>query len=45
MGKPTGFMEFDREPEPYRDASERMLDFQEIYTPHDEKHLQTQPWQ
>ncbi|MDA0979034.1 MAG: glutamate synthase subunit beta [Proteobacteria bacterium] len=42
MGKPTGFKEFDREVEPYRDASERVLDFKELYTPHNETHLQTQ---
>jgi glutamate synthase (NADPH) small chain len=42
MGKPTGFKEFDREVEPYRDPSTRMVDFKEIYTPHDESHLRTQ---
>jgi NAD(P)H-dependent glutamate synthase small subunit len=42
MGKPTGFKEFDREVEPYRDASARLLDFKELYTPHDESHLTTQ---
>ncbi len=42
MGKPTGFKEFEREVEPYRDASERLIDFQEIYTTHDTQHLQTQ---
>ena len=42
MGKVTGFMEFDRVQAPYRDASVRLLDFQEIYTPHDEQRLTTQ---
>ncbi|MFP6807061.1 MAG: glutamate synthase subunit beta [Pseudomonadales bacterium] len=42
MGKPTGFTEFDREVEPYRDASERIIDFKELYTSHDEVHLKTQ---
>lgn len=42
MGKPTGFKEFDREVEPYRDASNRLIDFKEIYTGHDESHLRTQ---
>jgi len=42
MGKITGFREFDREVEPYRELSERLLDYREIYTGHDESHLQTQ---
>ena len=42
MGKHTGFKEFDREAEPYRNASSRLIDFEEIYTPHDTAHLQTQ---
>lgn len=42
MGKPTGFKEFKRKTEPYRDAAERLLDFKEIYTPHDDAHLSTQ---
>jgi len=42
MGKPTGFKEFDRVVEPYRDSSTRLVDFKEIYTPHDEQHLVTQ---
>jgi glutamate synthase (NADPH) small chain len=42
MGKHTGFQEFDREAEPYRDASTRLIDFKEIYTPHDKAHLHTQ---
>jgi len=42
MGKPTGFKEFAREVEPYRDPRKRLLDYQEIYTPHQEDHLKTQ---
>jgi len=42
MGKPTGFMEFPRNAAPYRDAAQRLLDFQEIYTEHDESRLTTQ---
>ncbi|MDE0732201.1 MAG: glutamate synthase subunit beta [Gammaproteobacteria bacterium] len=42
MGKPTGFKEFDRKPEPYRDAMARLVDFKEIYTDHDDAHLSTQ---
>ena len=42
MGKPTGFKEFDRVVEPYRDPVERVGDFREIYTSHDENHLSTQ---
>ena len=42
MGKPTGFKEFDREVAPYRDATERLIDFKEIYTDHNDEHLQTQ---
>ena len=42
MGKPTGFIEFQRKTEPYRDPAERLLDYKELYTPHDEAHLQTQ---
>ena len=42
MGKPTGFKEFDRETEPYRNAMERLIDFKEIYTDHREEHLATQ---
>lgn len=42
MGKPTGFKEFAREVAPYRDADQRILDFQEIYTPHQDKHLAIQ---
>ena len=42
MGKPTGFKEFDREVAPYRNAAERLVDFKEIYTEHNDEHLQTQ---
>ena len=42
MGKPTGFKEFDREVAPYRNAAERLIDFKEIYTDHNDEHLQTQ---
>ena len=35
MGKTTGFMEFERDAAPYRDARARLLDFNEIYTDHD----------
>ena len=42
MGKPTGFKEFVREVEPYRDPGQRLLDYEEIYTPHEESHLRTQ---
>ncbi len=39
MGKPTGFKEFERQVEPYRAPSERLLDFKELYTEHNEQHL------
>ncbi len=42
MGKPTGFIEFRRKAEPYRDANARLLDFDEIYTPHDAARLAEQ---
>ncbi len=42
MGKPTGFKEFDREVAPYRNAAERLVDFKEIYTDHNDEHLQNQ---
>ena len=35
MGKTTGFMEYARDAAPYRNAAKRLLDFKEIYTPHD----------
>ncbi len=42
MGKPTGFMEFERNAAPYRDSGKRLLDFQEIYTEHDLDRLTSQ---
>lgn len=42
MGKITGFIEFERKVEPYRDVSGRSLDFKEIYTEHQPDHLQDQ---
>ncbi|MCY4296987.1 MAG: FAD-dependent oxidoreductase, partial [Gammaproteobacteria bacterium] len=42
MGKPTGFKEYARETEPYRDAKARLVDFREIYTGHQEPLLATQ---
>ena len=42
MGKATGFIEFQRETVPYRDAAVRVLDFKEIYTEPDDQQLSTQ---
>ncbi len=42
MGKVTGFKEFERKTAPYRDAEERLKDFKEIYTEHNDEHLSTQ---
>jgi NAD(P)H-dependent glutamate synthase small subunit len=43
MGKPTGFKEFERKTEAYREVSVRMADYGEIFTgSHDLEHLQTQ---
>jgi NAD(P)H-dependent glutamate synthase small subunit len=42
MGKPTGFKDYERKTEPYRDPAVRLIDFDEIYTPHQEKQLKTQ---
>ena len=42
MGKSTGFKEFSRAVEPYRPSNERILDFKEIYTEHDDKKLGVQ---
>ncbi|NOY74112.1 MAG: glutamate synthase subunit beta [Gammaproteobacteria bacterium] len=42
MGKPTGFKEFERISEPYRDPLTRLTDYGEIYTGHREDHLSTQ---
>ena len=43
MGKPTGFKEFERKTEPYREVKIRMNDYGEIFTgSHEVDHLQTQ---
>jgi len=42
MGKVTGFKEFPRETEPYRDPIERLADFNELSVEHDWDHLRTQ---
>jgi NAD(P)H-dependent glutamate synthase small subunit len=42
MGKVTGFKEFERKTEPYRDVTERLTDFDEIYTPHNAELLSIQ---
>ncbi len=42
MGKPTGFKEFTRQTEPYRNAMDRLLDYEEIYTSHNEELLNNQ---
>ena len=42
VGKPTGFKEYARQAAPYRNAVERIADFKEIYTEHDEARLATQ---
>ena len=43
MGKVTGFKEFERKTEAYRDVTERLADYGEIFTGiHDDEHLQTQ---
>lgn len=42
MGKTTGFKEYSRAVEPYRPAKERVLDFKEIYTDHDDEKLSIQ---
>ena len=42
MGKPTGFIEYEREVVPYRDPAKRVGDFGEIYTDPPAEHLQTQ---
>jgi NAD(P)H-dependent glutamate synthase small subunit len=43
MGKPTGFKEFKRKTEDYRDVSLRMKDYGEIFTgKHDIEHLKIQ---
>ncbi len=42
MGKITGFKEYERRKEPYRPAAQRLLDYKEIYTEHDDQHLSIQ---
>ena len=42
MGKPTGFLEFGQKHVPYRDAGERVGDFDEIYTHAPDEHLKIQ---
>ena len=42
MGKITGFMDFDRQTEKYRDTEQRLLDYQELYTPHNTEQLTVQ---
>jgi len=42
MGKPTGFKEFGRQTEPYRNAMDRLLDYEEIYTSHNDELLNNQ---
>ena len=42
MGKPTGFKEYPRRTVPYRDAVERIADFDEVYTEHDSGQLKIQ---
>ncbi|MCB1684262.1 MAG: glutamate synthase subunit beta [Pseudomonadales bacterium] len=42
MGKVTGFIEFERRTESYREPGSRLLDFKEIYTEHDTAQLEIQ---
>ena len=42
MGKPTGFIEFQRETIPNREPLERIKDWNEIHKPFEEKNLRTQ---
>ncbi|MGE4657352.1 MAG: glutamate synthase subunit beta, partial [Gammaproteobacteria bacterium] len=42
MGKHTGFMEYPKKSVPYRDADERLNDFDEIFTEPVEEHLKLQ---
>jgi glutamate synthase (NADPH) small chain len=42
MGKPTGFMEYTKKSVPYRDPSERVGDFREIFTEPADEHLRIQ---
>ena len=42
MGKPTGFIEYQREAAAYRAPRPRVMDFHEIYIEHDDTRLKTQ---
>jgi NADPH-dependent glutamate synthase beta subunit-like oxidoreductase len=42
MGKPTGFMEFERDTVPYRAPLDRIRDFNEFLVEVPEQHLKTQ---
>jgi glutamate synthase (NADPH) small chain len=42
MGKPTGFIEFDRELPKKRPVTERINDYNEIDLPHSEAHTKSQ---
>ncbi len=42
MGKPTGFMEYERETAPRRPVAERVNDWREVYLPLPEEKLRTQ---
>lgn len=42
MGKPTGFLEYERNPIPDRPPLERVKDWAEIHEPYDEEKIQTQ---
>ncbi len=42
VGKATGFMDYERAAAPYRDATERLGDFREIYTGHEPGKLAVQ---
>ncbi|MFA5258216.1 MAG: glutamate synthase, partial [Opitutales bacterium] len=42
MGKPTGFLEFKRQPIPDRSAEERLKDWREIHAERDDAKVRTQ---
>ena len=42
MGKPTGFIEYPRNPVPYRDPAKRLDSFDEVYTEHDPEQVRIQ---
>jgi len=42
MGKPTGFLEYDRETPPLKPAEERIKDYAEFYLPFDKKKMEQQ---